>query len=62
MWYVCDTLLYVRVNCFIVRGCAVSRRYVHVYNSDLFSVVTMYLDDLKFCILCINGLRYVCLL
>ena len=30
MWYVCDVLyavLYVRVSCFVVRGCAVSRRY-----------------------------------
>ena len=28
MWYVCDALyavLYVRVNCVVVRGCAVSR-------------------------------------
>ena len=30
MWYVCDVLylvLDVRVNCFVVRGCAVSGRY-----------------------------------
>ena len=33
MWYVCDVLyavLYVRVSCFVVRGCAVSRRYIDV--------------------------------
>ena len=33
MWYVCDVLyavLYVRVSCFVVRGCAVSRRYKDV--------------------------------
>ena len=33
MWYVCDVLyavLYVCVNCFVVRGCAVSRRYIGV--------------------------------
>ena len=63
MWYVCDVLyavLYVRVNCFVVRRCAVSRRYIHVCNSDVFSTVNMYLDHLKFCILCINGRRYVC--
>ena len=39
MWYVYDVLyavLYVRVNSFVVRGCAVSRRYIHVYNSDVF--------------------------
>ena len=31
MWYVRDVLyavLYVRVSCFVVRGCAVSRRYI----------------------------------
>ena len=41
MWYVCDVLyavLYVRVSCFVVRGCAVSRRYINVCNCDLFSV------------------------
>ena len=30
VWYVCDVLyavLYVRVGCFVVRGCAVSSRY-----------------------------------
>ena len=33
MWYVCDVMyavLYVCVSCFIVRGCAVSRRYIDV--------------------------------
>ena len=47
MWYVCDVLyafLYVRVSCFVVRGCAVSRRYIHVCNCDMFSVVNLYLD------------------
>ena len=42
MWYVSDLLyavLYVRVRYFVVRGCAVSRRYINVYNSDVFSVV-----------------------
>ena len=29
MWYVRD-VLYVRVSCFVVRGCAVSRRYIDV--------------------------------
>ena len=58
MWYVCDVLyavLYVRVSCFVVRGCAVSRRYINVI-----CVVNVYLDDLKFCVVCINGRRYVC--
>ena len=52
--------LYYRVNCFVVRGCAVSRRYIHVFNCDMFSVVNMYLDHLKFWVVCINGRMYVC--
>ena len=63
MWYVCDVLyavLYVRASCFVVRGCAVSRRYIPVCNCDMFSVVYVYLDHLKFCVVCINGRRYVC--
>ena len=63
MWYVCDVLyamLYVHVNCFVLRGCAVSKRYINVCNSDVFSVVNMYLDHLKFCAVCSNGRRYVC--
>ena len=41
MRYICDVLyamLYVRVRCFVVSGCAVSRRYINVCNSDMFSV------------------------
>ena len=63
MWYVCDVLyavVYVRVSCFVVRGCAVSRRSIDVCNGDMFSVVNMYLDHLKFCVVCINGRGYVC--
>ena len=33
MWYVRDVLyavLYVRVSCFVVRGCGVSRMYIDV--------------------------------
>ena len=63
MWYVRDVLyavLYVRVSCFVVRGCAVSRRYINVCNCDMFSVVYVYLDHLKFCVVCIDGRRYVC--
>ena len=29
-------------------------------NSDVFSVVNMYLDHLKLCVVCINGRRCVC--
>ena len=63
MWYVCDVLyaeLYVCVCCFVVCGCAVSRRYIDVCYCDMFSVVNVYLDHLKFCVVCINGRRYVC--
>ena len=63
MWYYCDVLyavLYVRVSCFVVRGCAVSRRYINVCNCDIFSVVNVYIDHLKLCVVCIGGRRYVC--
>ena len=59
----CDVMyavLYVCVSCFVVRGCAVSRRYINVCNCDMFSVVNVYLDHLKFCVVCIDGRRYVC--
>ena len=39
MWYVRDVLyavLYVRVSCFVVRGCGVSRRYIDVRYYDMF--------------------------
>ena len=63
MWYVRDVLyavLYVRVSCFVVRGCGVSRRYIDVCYCDMFSVVNVYLDYLKFYVVCINSRRYVC--
>ena len=43
-----------------MRGCAVSRRHINVCNCDMFNVVNVYLDHLKFCVVCINGRRYVC--
>ena len=63
MWYVRDVLyavLYVLVSCFVVRGCGVSKRYIDVCCCYMFSVVNVYLDHLKFCVVCINGPRYVC--
>ena len=63
MWYVCDVLyavLCVCVCCFVVCGSAVSSRYIDVCYCDLFSLVYVYLDHLKFCAACINGRRYVC--
>ena len=63
MWYVCDVLYAVLNVCaswLVVRGCAVSRRYIDVCYCDMFSVVTVYLDHLKFCVVCINGRSYAC--
>ena len=50
VWYVFDVLfavLNVCVSCFVVRVCAVSRRYIDVCNCDVFSVVNVYLDHVK---------------
>ena len=58
MWYVCDVLyavLYVHASCFVMRGWAVSGRYINVCNCDMFSVVNVYLDYLKLCVVCIDG-------
>ena len=41
-------------------GCGVSRRYIDVCYCDMFSVVNVYLDHLKFYVMCINSRRYVC--
>ena len=63
MWYVCNVLyavLYVCICCFVVRGYAVSRRYIDICYCDMFSVANVYLDHLKFCVVCINDRRYVC--
>ena len=38
----------------------VSRRCINVFNCDMFSVVYVYLDHLKFCGVCIDGRRNVC--
>ena len=51
MWYICDVLyavLYFRVRCFVVRGWAVSRRYINICNCDMLGVVNVYLVNLKF--------------
>ena len=62
MWYVCDvlyTVLYARVSCFIMRGCAVSRRYINVCNCDMPSDVNVYIDHMKFCVLLVEGMSVV---
>ena len=33
---------------------------IDICNCDVFSVVNVYLDQLKFCVVCIYGRRYVC--
>ena len=43
-----------------MRGCGVSRRYIDVCYCDMFGVVNVYLDHLKFYVVCINSRRYVC--
>ena len=43
-----------------MRGCGVSRKYKDVCYCDMFSVVNVYLDHLKFYVVCINSRRYVC--
>ena len=57
---VLHAVLYVRVSRFVVRGCGVSRRYIDVCYCDMFSVVNVHLDHLKFYVVCINSRRYVC--
>ena len=62
MWYVCDmicTVLYVHVNCFVVCGCTASRKYIDVCNCNVFSGVNVYIDHLKFCVVCIFVRMYV---
>ena len=59
----CDVLyavLYVRVSYFVVHGYSVSRKYIDDCNCNVFRVVNVYLDHLKFCVVCINGRSYVC--
>ena len=40
--------------------CGMFVRYIDVCYCDMFSVVNVYLDHLKFCVVCINSRRYVC--
>ena len=35
-----------------------SRSYIDVCNYDVFSIVNVYLDHLKFCVVCVYGRRY----
>ena len=53
-------MLYVRVSCFVVCVFVVSRRYINVYNCNMFSVINVYLDHLKFGVVSIDDRGYVC--
>ena len=44
------------ISCFIVRGCAVSSRYINVCDCDMFSVVNVYLEHLKLCVSMVEGM------
>ena len=63
MWYVCDVLYAVlycpcRLFCNVLKCCL--ERYINVCNCDIFSVVNVYRDHFKYCVVCFNGRRYVC--
>ena len=44
---------------FLSAPCVVSRRYIDVCYCDMFSVVNVYHDHLKLCVVCINSRKYV---
>ena len=48
--YVLYAALHVRVSCPVVRGCAVSKRYINICNCDMFSVL---------CVLMVEGMSVV---
>ena len=51
----------VRTECgMFVMYCMQCYRYIDVCYCDMFSVVNVYLDHLKFYVVCINSRRYVC--
>ena len=59
LWYVCDVLYAVfdvRVSCLW----CLDVLYIIACNCDVFSVVNVYLDHLKLCVVCTDGRRYVC--
>ena len=55
MWYVRDALYAL----LYARGCGVSRRYIDVCYCDMFSVVNVYIDHLKLCVLIVKGMSVV---
>ena len=64
MWYVCDVLyagLYVCVCCVVVRGCAVSRRYIYMFAIVICLVLVMCTMTIcsVLCVLMVEGLSVV---
>ena len=60
MFMMCCMQCCMFVSTVLVPGCAVSRRYINVCDSDVLSVGNIYIDHLKSYVVCINGRRYVC--
>ena len=60
MIYVCCSVCSVVCPCQLFCSAWMCWRYTHVCNCDVFSVVNVYLDQLNFNVVYINGRRYVC--
>ena len=62
MWYASDVLYAVFCPCQLFCSawmCCLEEVYKGL-QYDMFSVVNVYLDHLKLCVVCIDGRRYVC--
>ena len=62
VWYVCDVMFavfYVRVNCFVGRGRAVSRKFMNVCNSDMLLICTLTIISSGVCVLIVEGMSVV---
>ena len=55
-------VLYVSVNCVVVCGCAVSRRYINVCNSDVSHVVNVISPPPALCNLSVHPVVELCTL
>ena len=59
MLYIWDVALYVCVSCFVVRGCAVSRRYINVCNCDMLSMCILTICSSVLCVLMVECMSVV---
>ena len=50
----------VRTECGMFVMCCLEEVYIYVCYCDMFSVVNVYIDHLKLCVVCINSRRHVC--